>query len=303
MRRPSPALVISLIALFVALGGAGWAATGGTFILGKSNSADATSYLTAPVDGSALNVSNTSTTSGATALRLNVAAGHAPLSVNSTARVPSLDADLLDSHDSTYFMRNGASAGGDLSGTYPSPSIKNGAVGPAKLGVMPAVRGTTPQGYFPDSQGCFPVAFSILGANEVPIPFTQEDFDTASMHQTVVLDGSDCPTNYADISKFVAPRDGIYQISAGAIWVDSLSTPDGTRQIILKKDGSTYLAADQASASPQNENTIENVSTLARLNAGDYVQAFAWHSVSNQDRSIGYAADGRNFFAMNWVGP
>jgi hypothetical protein len=97
MRKPTPALVISLVALFVALAGTGWAATGGNFILGTSNTAGATSSLSASVAGaSALNVSNTNTATGSTALKLNAAAGHAPLSVNSTTRVPNLNADMVD---------------------------------------------------------------------------------------------------------------------------------------------------------------------------------------------------------------
>jgi hypothetical protein len=44
--RPSPATVLSTIALFVALSGRGYAATGGTFILGHSNSAGSQTGLT-----------------------------------------------------------------------------------------------------------------------------------------------------------------------------------------------------------------------------------------------------------------
>ena len=36
-RRPSPATVMAAAALFVSLGGAGYAATGGTFMLGQAN--------------------------------------------------------------------------------------------------------------------------------------------------------------------------------------------------------------------------------------------------------------------------
>ena len=53
--------VVSLAALFVALGGTTYAATGGNFILGKSNSASSTTSLTAPVAGKGLQVTNTST--------------------------------------------------------------------------------------------------------------------------------------------------------------------------------------------------------------------------------------------------
>src|SRR6266540_2627497 len=97
VRKPTPALAISTVALFVALGGAGWAATNGTFILGKSNSATSPTTLVAPIAGNALQLSNTSTAAGASALRLDVASGHAPLRVNAGAgTVPYLDADKLD---------------------------------------------------------------------------------------------------------------------------------------------------------------------------------------------------------------
>jgi hypothetical protein len=105
MRKPSPATIVALAALFIALGGVGVAATGGNFILGHSNSAANTSALAATVaGGKALEVSNTNTTSGSAALGLNVAPGHAPFTVNTGAKVANLNADLLDSHDSGFFL-------------------------------------------------------------------------------------------------------------------------------------------------------------------------------------------------------
>src|SRR5690349_8163638 len=95
--------VVSLVALFAALGGTTYAATGGNFILGKPNSASSTSSLTAPVSGKALQVNNTSGGAGATALGLNVASGHAPFTVNSGTKVANLNADKLDGVDSTGF--------------------------------------------------------------------------------------------------------------------------------------------------------------------------------------------------------
>jgi hypothetical protein len=108
MRKPSPAMIVALAALFVALGGVGVAATGGNFILGQSNTADKATALSAPVaGGKALQLSNTSTTSGATALGLGVASGHAPFTVNSATKVGNLNADKLDGVDSTQFQRVG----------------------------------------------------------------------------------------------------------------------------------------------------------------------------------------------------
>jgi hypothetical protein len=65
-KRPSPALVIALVALFVSLGGLGVAATGGNFILGQANTANNQTALSGTVSSNAqLRVQNASTTSNA----------------------------------------------------------------------------------------------------------------------------------------------------------------------------------------------------------------------------------------------
>jgi hypothetical protein len=68
--------------------GTAFAATGGKFILGKSNSAGATSTLT---------------NSRGTALTLNSKAGTPSLRVNRTTKVPNLNSDLLDGLDQSRF--------------------------------------------------------------------------------------------------------------------------------------------------------------------------------------------------------
>jgi hypothetical protein len=93
--------VVGYLALFVALGGTTYAATGGNFILGKLNSASDRTELSAPVSGKTLRLNNTSTQAGATALGLSVASGHPPFTVNSTTRVLKLNADKLDGHDAS----------------------------------------------------------------------------------------------------------------------------------------------------------------------------------------------------------
>jgi hypothetical protein len=107
MRKPSPATVIALVALFVALGGVGIAANGQSLILGKSdNSATSKTGLSAPVNDKALQLTNTSTGTNATALGLTVASGHAPFTVSSQTRVANLNADKLDGVDSGGFLRS-----------------------------------------------------------------------------------------------------------------------------------------------------------------------------------------------------
>jgi hypothetical protein len=94
-------------------GGTTLAATGGNFILGNPNSADKTTSLSASLADSgviapALRLTNTNPNAGATALGLNVASGHPPLTVNSGTKVANLNADKLDGLDSTAFARNGS---------------------------------------------------------------------------------------------------------------------------------------------------------------------------------------------------
>ena len=77
-------------------------ATGGNFLLGKPNSAGATSSLTANIAKPALTLINTSTNVAATALNINVDAGNAPIKVNASAgKAVNLNADKLDGLDST----------------------------------------------------------------------------------------------------------------------------------------------------------------------------------------------------------
>lgn len=97
--------VISTLALFLVVGGGTTlAATGGNFILGKPNTASSKSTLSAPISDKALQVANTSTGTGATALGLSVASGHAPFTTNSGTKVANLNADKLDGKDSSGFV-------------------------------------------------------------------------------------------------------------------------------------------------------------------------------------------------------
>jgi hypothetical protein len=91
--------VMVTILAFIVLGGMSYAATGGNFILGKSNTASSKSTLSAPIADKALTVTNNSSKAGASALGLNVASGHPPFKVNSPTKVANLNADQVDGLD------------------------------------------------------------------------------------------------------------------------------------------------------------------------------------------------------------
>ena len=114
LRRPrlSYANVTATLALFVALGGTALATTQ-TFVLGTTDRVDAATTVTnvkADNSQNAINnplvtLTNLTTSSSATALRVNVASGHAPFTVNSSVRVLNLNADKLDNLDSSAFAK------------------------------------------------------------------------------------------------------------------------------------------------------------------------------------------------------
>lgn len=109
VKRPSPGTVMGALALFISLGGTTYAATGGNFLLGKSNSATSQTALSAPIANKALQVTNTSTASGAAGIGVTVAAKHAPLVVPANAgKATNLNADKLDGVDSSGFYAAGS---------------------------------------------------------------------------------------------------------------------------------------------------------------------------------------------------
>ncbi len=102
-RRPSAALIVASLSLFVSMSGATYAATGGNFQLGKSNSANkATTLSSTTKKGATLNVKNTG---GKPAAAFSTGSGKAPFTVTSDTKVGKLNADLLDGLSAESFVR------------------------------------------------------------------------------------------------------------------------------------------------------------------------------------------------------
>jgi hypothetical protein len=120
VRLPSPAMCVAIASMLIALGGAGFSATGGNFLLGLSNTATTTTRLSTSMDRQALQVGNTSSGVNATALGLFVAGGRPPLYVNSAGKVDRLNADLLDGIEAAAFMQGGGVADGQAIAIAPS---------------------------------------------------------------------------------------------------------------------------------------------------------------------------------------
>jgi len=134
------------VALFISLSGVAYAATGGNFILGQSNTASSSTQLSASgaSTNSALKVTNTNTAAGATGLQIDVPSGHAPMTVNRSTKVENLNADLLDGVNSNAFIRKGVTqsaavttAGGvvDVANTGTTNGVQAKAADPGSSGV------------------------------------------------------------------------------------------------------------------------------------------------------------------------
>ena len=97
-----------VMALVLGVAATAWSATGGNFILGKSNVATAITRLTGAegVDGPMLRIRNNNADPNDTALRLWVQTGEAPMRVNSDTKVANLNADMVDGKDASQLATN-----------------------------------------------------------------------------------------------------------------------------------------------------------------------------------------------------
>jgi hypothetical protein len=118
-------MAVACLSLFVALSGVTYAATGGNFILGRANNATSQTALTSNNAGKALNLTQQSSGTGATALGLNVPSGKTPFTVNSGTKVANLNADKLDGLDSSALRgaRAYATSGGANCSSLPAPPV------------------------------------------------------------------------------------------------------------------------------------------------------------------------------------
>jgi len=91
-----------ILAVVLGVASTAFGANGGNFILGSlNNTATALTKLTGNVNGSAMQVVNNNPDANDSAVNLSVQSGEAPMKVNSTTKVASLNADQLDGKDAT----------------------------------------------------------------------------------------------------------------------------------------------------------------------------------------------------------
>jgi hypothetical protein len=169
---PSRAMVVAVVAVIIAAAGTTSAyGAAKNFLLNVSNTSSTSTTLNgSAIAGKALQITNTNTASGATALSLSVASGHAPFTVNRSTKITNLNADQLDGLDSSALQRRvtgtcaadsavkSVAADGSVScAAFPHASITTigHAIGP--FGTFPAADDL---GSFTTAGGTFLLSFS-----------------------------------------------------------------------------------------------------------------------------------------------
>lgn len=157
---------------------------------------------------------------------------------------------------------NGIHAGGALTGTYPSPKLAAGSVGPAAIAGIPGGRTDSSSSSLPantDTLPCFPKP----GPSDLR-------FESGGMSTHVTsFDGSSCPSG--QVNEFVVPRTGAYLVTASVMMHDAGGVTANRylyiRDGFVGSDGGTEL--DTTSGS--DGNTTLSTSAVLHLPASDGV--------------------------------
>jgi hypothetical protein len=213
--------------------------------------------------------------------------------INESLLGPVPDAAQLGGVSAAAYLRGSHQIpGGDLSGTYAAPQLKDGAVGIGKVAPVPAASlsgpiynvGAGPADCF-DTNGSFP------NNSYTHIEFSSVDFDNWG------LANQPNPGNANCFRGFVIPQTGLYLLTASVGWVPN-SSGDRKIQLMGLRAGGGCCVFDAETEGPASVGTDTHQSTsgIARLEAGDHVFLQGFQSSGG---AIGFVNGG---LQIAWIG-
>jgi hypothetical protein len=235
-------MAVALLALGFSMTGTALAVNP-SLILDQGNTATGPTTVTAastwPTTGSQrlLQLTNTNTTAGATALGLTVATGHPPFTVNSGTKVTNLNADKFDGLDSTQLQRRitGSCSDGwtvrsiDSSGGLVCSGLRT-AADVTTNGSFPKA---THLGSFSTNGGPLLVDFAVTGYNASPDRLLHAQLDACpttpcalNTPGLVFLANADVYTNEADSHKLMASSIGLRALLPGTWYLNVFPASD-----------------------------------------------------------------------------
>ena len=156
-------------------------------------------------------------------------------------------------------------------------NVADRAIGPSKVGLVPAVRveGTT--------------AVTTQSGVEAVLGFDAERFDTANLHS---------PTS--DPTRLTAPVGGVYAITGQVEWNTAAG---GSRLLVIRRNDGLRVGVSLIPVTAAANFAYQQVTTQAKLNAGDYVELRATQTSGAPIEIFKGGDEESQNFMMHWVGP
>lgn len=177
-----------------------------------------------------------------------------------------------------------------IAGSVNSTDLATGAVTNQKLGVGSVTAGKLATGAVSSKKiGLIPQARAEFTGNQS----ISNSTPTNLCYDTAVFDNDNLFAGGVSCTRLTAPVAGVYEINASVQW-DNNST--GVRQLLIRKNASSDLAVDQVQAGGATGNSA---STLAKLAAGDFIQASVFQNSGGNLSVLGVST---TTLSMTWVG-